>query len=50
MVGSVLLVVDVVSGVGWAAGLAAGLTGFYVGLWYVLPLVRRDRGRPPSTR
>lgn len=50
VVGSVLLVVDVVTGVGWAAGLAAGLTGLYVGLWYVLPLARRDRGRPPSTR
>jgi O-antigen/teichoic acid export membrane protein len=43
VVGAVLLVVDVVSGVGWAAGLAAGVAGLYVGLWYVLPLVRRDR-------
>jgi O-antigen/teichoic acid export membrane protein len=43
VVGAVLLVVDVVAGVGWAAGLAAGVAGLYVGLWYVLPLVRRQR-------
>jgi O-antigen/teichoic acid export membrane protein len=43
VVGAVLLVVDVVSGVGWAAGLAAGVAALYIGLWYVLPLIRRER-------
>jgi hypothetical protein len=38
-------VVDVISGTGWAGGLAAGVAGLYVGLWYVLPLVHRDRRR-----
>ena len=45
VVGSVLLVVDVVTGVGWAAGLAAGIAGLYVGVWYVLPLAHRARRR-----
>jgi hypothetical protein len=43
VVGAVLLVVDVVSGPGWAGGLAAGVAALYVGLWYVLPLVHHDR-------
>lgn len=45
VVGCVLLVVYVVSGVAWAAGLTAGVGGVYVGLWYVLPVVRRNRWR-----
>jgi O-antigen/teichoic acid export membrane protein len=45
VVGCVLLVVDVVSGVAWAAGLAAAVCGLYLGLWYVLPFVRRNRWR-----
>lgn len=45
VVGCVLLVVDVVTGAVWAAVLAAGVGGLYVGLWYVLPLVRRNRWR-----
>ena len=45
VVGCVLLVVDVVSGAAWAGILAAVVTGLYVGLWYVLPLVRSNRWR-----
>jgi O-antigen/teichoic acid export membrane protein len=45
VVGCVLLVVDVVSGVAWAGALAAAVAGLYVSLWYVLPLLRRDRHR-----
>jgi hypothetical protein len=41
VVGAVLLVVDLVSGPGWAGGLAAGVAALHVGLWYVLPLVHR---------
>lgn len=43
VVGCVLLVVYVVSGALWAAALAAAVGALYVGLWYVLPLVRRSR-------
>jgi hypothetical protein len=48
--GAVLLLVDVVSGPGWAAGLAAGVAALYVGLCYVLPLVhlRTPRLRAPG--
>jgi hypothetical protein len=45
VVGAVLLVVYVIAGTGWAAGLAACMAALYVGLWYVLPLVHRDRKR-----
>jgi O-antigen/teichoic acid export membrane protein len=45
VVGAVLLVVDVVSGSGWAAALAAGVAALYIGLWWVLPIVHHDRRR-----
>jgi hypothetical protein len=45
VVGAVLLVVDVVSGSGWAAGLAGAVAALYVGLWWVLPIVHHDRRR-----
>jgi O-antigen/teichoic acid export membrane protein len=35
----------VVTGAAWAAVLAAAVAGLYVGLWYVLPFVRRNRWR-----
>lgn len=43
IVGAVFLVLNVVAGLGWAAGLAAGSAGFYVTLWYVLPALAGDR-------
>jgi hypothetical protein len=49
VVGAVLLVVHVVSGAGWAAGLAAGVAALYVALWYLLPLVARERSRRSTT-
>jgi O-antigen/teichoic acid export membrane protein len=43
MIGAVFLVLDVVAGLGWAAGLGAGVTALYLMLWYVLPrtIIRR---------
>jgi hypothetical protein len=37
MVGAVFVVLDVVSGLSWAAGLGAAIAVVYVALWYVLP-------------
>jgi Family of unknown function (DUF6328) len=42
IVGAVFLVLDVVAGLGWAAGLTAGIAVLYVGLWYLLPLLTRS--------
>jgi O-antigen/teichoic acid export membrane protein len=41
IVGAVFLVLDVVAGLGWAAGLTAAVAVLYIGLWYVLPLLTR---------
>jgi hypothetical protein len=43
IVGAVFLVLNVVAGLGWAAGLAAGSAGIYVALWYLMPAIIRDR-------
>lgn len=44
--GAVFLVLDVVAGLGWAAGTGAGLAAFYVFVWYVLPAIGGLRERP----
>ena len=37
VMGAVYLVLDVVAGLGWAAGIVAFLAAFYIFLWYVVP-------------
>ncbi len=44
--GAVFLVVDVVAGLRWAAGICALLAAIYVLLWYVLPVVDALRQSP----
>lgn len=46
MVGAVFVVLDVVAGLGWAAGLGAATTALYLVLWYVLP--RNLRAKKPN--
>ncbi|MDN3358819.1 DUF6328 family protein [Actinomadura sp. DC4] len=46
IIGAVFLVLDVVAGFGWAAGLGAGLLGLYLVLWYLLPKVIRRKNEP----
>jgi O-antigen/teichoic acid export membrane protein len=48
IIGAVFLVLDVVAGLGWAAGLGATLVALYLVLWYVLPKVIRRRHEPVS--
>ena len=45
MIGAVVLVLDVVAGLGWAVGLGVTITLLFVVLWYVLPMLIRVRGR-----
>jgi uncharacterized protein DUF6328 len=45
MIGAVFLVLNVVAGLGWAAGLGAALTALYLVLWYILPSRIRARNR-----
>ncbi|GLY91717.1 DUF6328 family protein [Actinoallomurus iriomotensis] len=44
MIGAVFLVLDVVAGLGWAAGLGAAIAVLFVGLWYLLPKLIRAEG------
>ena len=46
--GAVFLVVDVVAGLRWAAGICALLAAIYVLLWYVLPALDALRHKPKS--
>jgi MFS family permease len=46
IVGAVFMVMNVVGGLGWAAGLAIAAVALYVALWYVLPELMRRRGMP----
>jgi O-antigen/teichoic acid export membrane protein len=39
--GAVFLVLHVVAGMGWAAGLGAAIVVLYVCLWYLLPVITR---------
>jgi uncharacterized protein DUF6328 len=45
IVGAVFVVLDVVTGRGWAAGLVAATAALYVLLWYVLPTFVHRTGR-----
>ncbi|MGH3388175.1 MAG: DUF6328 family protein [Actinomadura sp.] len=47
IVGAVFVVLDVVAGLGWAAGLVAAVAALYVTLWYLLPMLTRRAGRFP---
>jgi O-antigen/teichoic acid export membrane protein len=49
IIGAVFLVLDVVAGLGWAAGLGAVLVGLYLFLWYVLPKVIRREDEPAAS-
>ncbi|GAA4488278.1 DUF6328 family protein [Actinoallomurus oryzae] len=44
MIGAVFLVLDVVAGLGWAAGLGAVIAALFVVLWYLLPKLIRAEG------
>jgi hypothetical protein len=47
--GAVFLVLNVVAGLGWAAGFAAGVAALYIGLWYLLPIFAHyDERHPPE--
>jgi len=48
IIGAVFLVLDVVAGLGWAAGLGVALVVIYLVLWYVLPKVIRRKHEPAS--
>jgi O-antigen/teichoic acid export membrane protein len=49
IIGAVFLVLDVVAGLGWAAGLGTALVAFYLFLWYVLPKVIRRKDEPVTS-
>jgi O-antigen/teichoic acid export membrane protein len=49
IIGAVFLVLDVVAGLGWAAGLGAALVAIYLFLWYVLPKVIRRQHEPATS-
>jgi len=48
MTGAILLVLDVVLGLTTAVTIAATVAGWFVVLWFVVPLCRRFPRRPPS--
>src|SRR3954447_18283352 len=49
IIGAVFLVLDVVAGLGWAAGLGAPLVAIYLFLWCVLPKVIRRQHEPATS-
>ncbi|GAB2819962.1 DUF6328 family protein [Actinoallomurus bryophytorum] len=48
IIGAMFLVLDVVAGLGWAAGIAVVITLLYLMLWYMLPKLIRARSTPEN--